>query len=67
MRKIIQITTLAQPSGPDWNAWMEVRALCDDGTVWVTENGGPWIQMPPIPQYDKPTNEAHDAARKETI
>jgi hypothetical protein len=46
MRKIIQIATT--PNGV-------IVALCDDGTVWVS-NGGKWSPTPYIPQ-DKPGDE----------
>ena len=45
MRKIIQIT----------KDKLAIVALCDDGTVWVS-NGGKWVLFPLIPQ-DKPEDE----------
>jgi formylmethanofuran dehydrogenase subunit A len=39
-RKVVQIAV-----------GVELLLLCDDGTMWVMKtNGGPWIQLPAIPQ-----------------
>ena len=44
MRKIIQISAAMNEYG------ISTHALCCDGKVFMSENGGPWTKLPPIPQ-----------------
>lgn len=55
MRKPIQIHTLIGPENAKWQGMMLVTALCDDGTIWESWNGGAWTRLPDIPQDDHPT------------
>lgn len=48
-RKIIQISTCHDG---EKNESPFVHALCDDGTVWVTDTLNNWHALPPIPQED---------------
>lgn len=52
-RKIIQIA--AAMGGDPFDAEMVTVALCDDGTVWRSWNGGKWNPMPEIPQQTRNT------------
>lgn len=67
-RKIVQICTDSQPGSASWNAWQDVVALCDDGTLWTmpltVQAGQPrlWTQQPAIPQPE-PQPAATPAAR----
>lgn len=58
-RKIIQIATAmgGNPGDPD----TVTVALCDDGTVWRSWNGGEWKPMP-MPPQNGPHAAQHRAA-----
>jgi hypothetical protein len=43
-RKIIHITTTSK------DVYYRLFALCDDGTVWVSDTGGEWSLYKQIPQ-----------------
>lgn len=52
MRKIIQITSMAAPACNHHPIFMNVIALCDDGTVWSGEwsfGEFTWTIVPKIP------------------
>jgi hypothetical protein len=62
-RKIIQVAIHSQQSGPEWNAFAEAVALCNDGTVWRRDlwkdaDHDQWSRLPDIPQ------DAAEARRK---
>jgi hypothetical protein len=44
-RKIIQIAVCPSDEGDPF-----YYVLCDDGTHWMLQTSGTWVQMPPIPQ-----------------
>lgn len=65
-RKIIQIAVVVQPNGPDWNAFGEIYAVADDGTLWVREawkNDDPWRGLPALPDA-KESNPSDPAGRR---
>lgn len=52
-RKPIQIVVQSHDDGKAFNAFCELYALCDDGTIWMREAwkpDSPWTQQPEIPQ-----------------
>jgi hypothetical protein len=71
MRKIKQIVIDSQPSTPDWNAYQEMYALCEDGSVWVLpspscdERKRAWSRVPGIPEDCPPNAPAHLRAGRE--
>jgi hypothetical protein len=40
-RKVVQIASASSD---------DLLALCNDGTMWITDVSGPWSQLPSIPQ-----------------
>jgi len=51
-RKPIQIAVQSHDDGTGFNAFCELYALCDDGTIWMREpwkEGSEWEQQPEIP------------------
>ena len=45
-RKVVQIAAFRNRLG----CLCELFALCNDGTMWTTDESGPWSQLPAIPQ-----------------
>ena len=51
MRKIIQISTTGVANNSNTQCNHVTTVLCDDGTVWQTDDTHrDWVWMPPIPQ-----------------
>lgn len=46
-RKIIQISSATVSNGE--HDWIELFALCSDGTAWGRLSSGEWSQFRPIP------------------
>lgn len=58
-RKFVRISVAlapAPPEHPDVTIYFEHTALADDGSAWSSWCGGPWQQLPPLP--DSEGNEA---------
>jgi len=63
-RKIIQIAVVVQPNGPDWNAFGEIYAVADDGTLWVRDTwkeDQPWRGLPALPDAKESNATSHQA------
>lgn len=57
-RKVIQISTMVTPAVDNVSSPHEaIVALCDDGTLWVGDNGG-WWQEIPTPGIQRTRNQA---------
>jgi len=49
MRRVIQISSNHLENTSTTQASFVLYALCDDGTIWESWGGRPWIQIPPVP------------------
>jgi hypothetical protein len=49
-RKVIAIAC-----GIKWGSFERVVALCDDGTMWLSDAEAGWLPMTPVPQTKEET------------
>jgi hypothetical protein len=55
MRKIIQVSVSGVSNTIQTQCGVWVIALCDDGTVWQTDEASPtWKLLPEVPQFIVP-------------